>query len=172
MKKYIKYTILLIIVGLFGFYVWPENKLDTSRKIDKILIIKHERKLIVYSNGDELKTYKISLGKRPVGKKEFEGDKKTPEGLYFINDKSSNSDFHLNLGISYPNEADKKNAEKLNKNPGGQIHHIQASGLLPRHQRGKVLSVALPDRRGVMGVVPAFRPVGRRGLSRFCPSKF
>ena len=77
--------------------------------------------MIVYSNGDELKTYKISLGREPVGKKEFEGDKKTPKGFYFINDKNSNSEFHLNLGISYPNESDKKNAEKLNKNPGGQI---------------------------------------------------
>lgn len=101
--------------------MWPEKKIDTSRKIDKILVIKHKRKLMVFSNGDLIKTYKISLGKRPVGKKEFEGDKKTPEGLYFINDKSSDSDFHLNLGISYPNEADKKHAEKLNKNPGGQI---------------------------------------------------
>jgi murein L,D-transpeptidase YafK len=121
MKKTIKYVILVIFVGIFGFYLWPEKKLDTSKKIDKILVIKHERKLIVYSNGNVLKTYKISLGKIPVGKKEYEGDKKTPEGLYFINGKSTNSDFHLNIGISYPNESDKKHAEKLSRNPGGQI---------------------------------------------------
>jgi murein L,D-transpeptidase YafK len=121
MKKTIKYIILLLILGLIGFYFWPESPLDTSKKIDKILIIKHERKLIVFSNGEELKRYKISLGKEPIGKKEFENDKKTPEGLYIINDKNPNSGFHLNLGVSYPNESDKRYAKKLNKNPGGQI---------------------------------------------------
>ncbi len=121
MKKTIKYIILLILIGLIGFYFFPEKKLDTSRKIDKILIIKYERKLIVFSNGEELKTYKISLGKEPIGKKEFEGDKKTPEGIYFINMRNPNSDFYLNLRISYPNISDKKYAEKFNKNPGRQI---------------------------------------------------
>jgi hypothetical protein len=45
--------------------------------------------------------------------------KKTPEGLYTINDKNPHSEFHLNLGISYPNEEDIKDAERLNKKPGG-----------------------------------------------------
>lgn len=121
MKKTIKYMIFLIIFGLIGFYFWPEKSLDTSKKIDKIKVIKHERKLIVISNGEELKTYRISLGKEPIGKKEFEGDKKTPEGIYYINDKNPNSGYHLNLGVSYPNAEDRKHAEKNNKSPGGLI---------------------------------------------------
>jgi murein L,D-transpeptidase YafK len=121
MKNTIKYIILLVLIGLITFYFWPEKKLDSSKKIDRILVIKHERKMIVYSNNEELKTYKISLGKHPEGKKEFEGDQKTPEGLYTINDKNPNSEFHLNLGISYPNEEDIKDAERLNKKPGGLI---------------------------------------------------
>lgn len=121
MKKTIIYIILLIIFGLVGFYFWPEKSLDTSKQIDKIQVIKHERKLVVISNGEELKTYKISLGKEPIGKKEFEGDKKTPEGIYYINDKNPNSGYHLNLGISYPNTEDRKHAEKINKRPGGLI---------------------------------------------------
>lgn len=51
-----------------------------------------------------IKTYKISLGRNPIGAKEFEGDKKTPEGQYVINDKNPNSRYHKNLGISYPNK--------------------------------------------------------------------
>lgn len=109
------------MIGLIAFYFWPEKELDSSKKIDKILVIKHERKLIVFSDNVELKTYRISLGRQPVGKKEFEGDKKTPEGLYFINDKNPNSDYHLNLGISYPNKDDIRNAEIHNKKPGGLI---------------------------------------------------
>ncbi len=121
MKKTIKYVILLIILGLIGFYFWPEKSLDTSKKINRIQVIKHERKLIVFSNGEELKTYKISIGREPIGKKEFEGDKKTPEGIYYINDKNPNSGYYLNLGISYPNELDRKYAEEKNRNPGGLI---------------------------------------------------
>jgi len=121
MKKTIKYILLVILIGLLGFYFWPEKPLDTSKKIDNILVIKHKRELKVFSNGELLKTYKISLGKEPIERKEIEGDKKTPEGHYFINDKNPNSGYHLNLGISYPNELDKINAEKLNKEPGGLI---------------------------------------------------
>jgi len=73
------------------------------------------------SNNEIVKTYKISLGKVPKGAKEFEGDKKTPEGLYIINDKNPNSKCHKNLGISYPNEQDIEHAKKMGKSPGGLI---------------------------------------------------
>ena len=121
MKKTIKYISTVFLIGLLGFYFWPEKPLDTSMQIDKIQVIKHKRELKVFSNGKLLKTYKISLGKKPIEKKEFEGDKRTPEGIYFINDKNPESGYYLNLGISYPNESDKVNAEKMNKKPGGQI---------------------------------------------------
>jgi murein L,D-transpeptidase YafK len=79
------------------------------------------------SNNQIIKSYKISLGLVPKGHKEYEGDKKTPEGLYFINDKNPNSGYHKNLGISYPNEQDIKHAESIGKSPGGliKIHGIK-----------------------------------------------
>lgn len=138
MKKIVKYILLLILLGLLGFYFWPEKKLDTTKPIDKILVIKHERKLEVYSNGQKLKTYKIALGREPIGAKEFEGDKKTPEGIYIINDKNPNSSYHLNLGISYPNESDLKHAEKLGKPTGGliKIHGLRNGiGLIGKFHR-------------------------------------
>jgi murein L,D-transpeptidase YafK len=68
-----------------------------------------------------IKSYQIALGKNPTGPKQFEGDFRTPEGLYYINDKNPNSKYHKNLGISYPNEKDLQNAKKQGKKPGGQI---------------------------------------------------
>jgi len=68
-----------------------------------------------------VKTYKISLGRSPKGAKEFEGDRKTPEGFYTINDKNPNSGWHKNLGISYPNQKDINHAKSLGKSPGGLI---------------------------------------------------
>lgn len=75
----------------------------------------------ILKNNSIIATYTIALGKQPVGKKEFEGDHKTPEGEYFINGKSTQSKFYKNLGISYPNEWDLKNAEELGKPAGGFI---------------------------------------------------
>ena len=77
--------------------------------------------MLVYNNETLLKTYKIALGGQPIGHKEFEGDKKTPEGKYIINDKNPNSAYHKNLGLSYPNENDLKHAAKFNKSAGGDI---------------------------------------------------
>ncbi|MBA9072554.1 murein L,D-transpeptidase YafK [Flavobacterium gossypii] len=75
----------------------------------------------VYSEGVLLKTYRISLGKNPVGHKQFEGDCKTPEGIYSIDGRNPNSTFHKNLGISYPNEKDLEKAKSLGKPAGGDI---------------------------------------------------
>ncbi len=76
--------------------------------------------MFVYSKGKLLKTYRVSLGK-VKGKKRFEGDSKTPEGVYYIDSKNSKSQFYLNLGISYPNKGDTRYARKFGKSPGGLI---------------------------------------------------
>ena len=75
----------------------------------------------VYNKSTLVKTYKISLGKQPLGHKQFEGDNKTPEGIYYINGKNPNSLYHKNLGISYPNKHDKSFAKKHGKSAGGLI---------------------------------------------------
>lgn len=83
--------------------------------------------MLAFSNGELVKTYKILLGRQPIGDKEFEGDKKTPKGLYSINDKNPNSGHHKNLGISYPNKDHIENAKRFGKPTGGEIkiHGLQ-----------------------------------------------
>jgi L,D-peptidoglycan transpeptidase YkuD (ErfK/YbiS/YcfS/YnhG family) len=88
---------------------------------DKVLVEKKERRLTLLSKGEVIKTYKIALGKNPVGPKERQGDNKTPEGVYIIDSRNSNSGYHLSLHISYPNEQDKKRARQLGVSPGGDI---------------------------------------------------
>ncbi len=83
---------------------------------------KSERQLkVIGIKDDVLKTYAIAVGGQPKGDQQFQGDQKTPEGTYTIHAKNPNSDFHLNLGISYPNEKDRQEARKLGKRPGGNI---------------------------------------------------
>lgn len=117
----LKHILFVFIVLLITYLLWPEPKLDSNKKVTHIEVLKSERILNLYSGDELLKSYSVSLGRQPVGKKEFEGDLKTPEGLYYINDKNPNSSYYLNLGLSYPNQQDKEFAEHLDKSPGGQI---------------------------------------------------
>lgn len=90
-------------------------------KVDSIVVIKRIREMYVYRNRSLLKIYRITLGDAPVGHKRFRGDEKTPEGLYHIDGKNPNSICHKNLGISYPNAADRAYAARHGKSPGGDI---------------------------------------------------
>ena len=63
----------------------------------------------------------IDLGFAPAGHKQVEGDGKTPEGTYLIDRRNPNSDFHLSIGISYPNARDIARAMAAGQDPGGDI---------------------------------------------------
>lgn len=89
--------------------------------VDRILIEKGARRLMLISQGEVLKTYNIALGGNPIGPKERQGDDKTPEGAYVIDARNRDSRFHLSLHISYPNERDWNRAKELGVAPGGDI---------------------------------------------------
>jgi murein L,D-transpeptidase YafK len=90
-------------------------------KADRIVIVKAARTMTLMSGEKVLKTYKVALGRVPVGGKEQEGDHKTPEGIYSVAAKIAHSKFHLGLLISYPNEADRERARKRGVKTGGAI---------------------------------------------------
>ena len=68
-----------------------------------------------------LEAYVVGLGFAPVGHKQVEGDGKTPEGTYVIDRRNPNSQYHLSIGISYPNRQDLETARAMGKSPGGDI---------------------------------------------------
>jgi murein L,D-transpeptidase YafK len=114
-------AISILIFGLIVYYFYPEKALPSDTRINKLVVYKSKRQLLAYSNGQLIKTYKISLGKQPVGKKEIQYDNKTPEGNYTINCRETNSNFHKKLCISYPNKADKANAKRYGKEAGDNV---------------------------------------------------
>ena len=65
----------------------------------------------------EFKVYAMSGS---LGPKRQQGDAQVPEGYYFINDFNPVSNYHLSLGISYPNESDIKLSNAPKK--GGDIY--------------------------------------------------
>ena len=89
--------------------------------VNNIVVYKKSKKLILFNNDMHIKTYTISLGSVPLGKKEKEADQKTPEGAYYIDWKHPNSSYHQALHISYPNKKERELAIKKETNPGGDI---------------------------------------------------
>ncbi len=55
-----------------------------------------------------------------LGPKRREGDLQIPEGIYSINHFNPQSNFHLSLGINYPNASDRILSDKVS--PGGNIY--------------------------------------------------
>lgn len=90
-------------------------------QVTQILIDKSDRELFLLSGNTVLKSYKVDLGFNPDGHKAYEGDGRTPEGVYHIDRRNPNSAFHLSLGISYPNKQDRAKARAMGKSPGGDI---------------------------------------------------
>jgi hypothetical protein len=88
---------------------------------DSILVKKSERRLYLLHSGRVLREYPIRLGLNPYGGKQREGDFRTPEGIYQLSRRNTNSDFFLSLEVSYPNEADRERARRNGTKPGGLI---------------------------------------------------
>lgn len=121
-----RYLIIAALVLSWSFAaVFPANAepddIPPSLRFDRLVIEKKKRLLTAFANGKAVRIYRVSLGQAPVGPKRVEGDKKTPEGAYRVDGKNPHSRYYKNLGVSYPNEQDVKNARALGKSPGGAI---------------------------------------------------
>ena len=95
--------------------------LQAQARADRIVVHKKSRTMELTHAGQVLKTYKIALGGEPVRPKTRQGDHRTPEGVYVIDGRNSQSQFHRSLHVSYPNGEDKARARKLGASPGGDI---------------------------------------------------
>jgi len=98
---------------------WPPQALYIrSFKYDRVM------ELWVKNNDADsftlFKTYKVCMQSGRIGPKRSEGDNQVPEGFYYINEFNARSNYHLALGLNYPNASDKvlSDAQK----PGGDIY--------------------------------------------------
>lgn len=66
------------------------------------------------------KSYRVCSLSGKMGPKRKEGDSQVPEGFYYINDFNPNSNYHLSLGLNYPNYSDKVLSDR--DKPGGDIY--------------------------------------------------
>ncbi len=89
--------------------------------VDRVIVNKAKRELLLTHAGNMVRSYRVALGRNPVGPKTRQGDGKTPEGVYNISGRNAASAFHRALRVSYPNAADRAHAKKLGVAPGGDI---------------------------------------------------
>src|SRR5467141_2705275 len=74
----------------------------------RIEVRKAERKLLLFSKGRLVRACHVGLGHSPVGDKERDRDRRTPEGDFYVFTKNAKSAFYLSLVVSYPNLAHAK----------------------------------------------------------------
>lgn len=113
--------IIVVLALALGINACSKFKRYDGPEVTRVVILKSTRRMYLMHGEEALKVYEVDLGFAPDGHKEFEGDGRTPEGSYLIDRRNPRSDFHLSLGINYPNEADIENARKAGKSPGGDI---------------------------------------------------
>ena len=83
-----------------------QSPLKLPLKNPRIVIMKSERRMELFSDGVVVRRYRIGLGLSPVEDKVRQGDRRTPEGEFYVFTKNDKSAFFLSLGLSYPNIED------------------------------------------------------------------
>jgi murein L,D-transpeptidase YafK len=122
-------AIALVAVGLLWANA-PIQPLPANTKADLVVVDKAARRLSLYSNGALIGSYPIALGRAPIGAKVRQGDRRTPEGRYFIDSHKPDSSFHRALHVSYPSNSDIARARAAGYSPGGEIMvHGMRNGL-------------------------------------------
>lgn len=112
-SSFITFLTLLII------FFYTKSHASPSA-VDKVVVIKSKKIMLLLRDGQIIKAYKVALGKND-GPKVQEGDKRTPEGTYRVVSRNQKSKFYLSLMLSYPNEEDMERAKRLGVSPGNGI---------------------------------------------------
>jgi len=120
-----------VLLGLATLGAGADNLPDTQPvmlgtlnelpSVDRVLVRKSARRLLLMHGGNVVRTYHVQLGLSPVGQKERSGDFRTPEGSYRLERRNPRSDFFLSIKVSYPNEQDLKRAHRGHWDTGGSI---------------------------------------------------
>jgi murein L,D-transpeptidase YafK len=105
---------------------FEEKKLKWPAKYIYIRSFKYDSQLEVWVKQEKneqfklFKTYKVCALAGTLGPKRMAGDYQVPEGFYYINEFNPKSNYHLSLGLNYPNTSDRMLSDSLQ--PGGDIY--------------------------------------------------
>jgi murein L,D-transpeptidase YafK len=166
-RTYLLLTPAVLLLAAAVYAHWPSPALPADTVADAVLVEKSARRLTLLRDGQPLKVYRVSLGRQPVGPKQREGDRRTPEGRYIIDRRNPASGYHRALHVSYPDADDVARARALGVPPGGDImvHGIRNRlGWLGRLHRladwtQGCIAVTNPEIRELWRAVPDGTPI-------------
>lgn len=141
-------------VGAAGPSVTPHPDAAPESRVSAfplaLVVHKSRQTLSVYRNGTMTQQYAAVFGQKNHGSKLYEGDLRTPEGLYRIVDKRRHARWHYFLQLDYPNDHDR---ERYNANlRDGRIPAI----------RGKTLDIG-----GDIGIHGSDHPTKQRNQTNW-----
>jgi murein L,D-transpeptidase YafK len=105
---------------------FEEKKLAWPARYIYIRSFKYDSQIEVWVKQDLndkfalFKTYRVCAMAGSLGPKRMAGDYQVPEGFYYINEFNPKSNYHLSLGLNYPNASDRVLSDSLM--PGGDIY--------------------------------------------------
>jgi murein L,D-transpeptidase YafK len=111
----------LAIVLALGVTGCSKFKTYDGPEVTRVEVYKDSRTMYLMHHDQVLKAYNVDLGFAPQGHKSERGDGRTPEGEYVIDRRNPNSEYHLSIGLDYPNPTDVQVARAAGVNPGGDI---------------------------------------------------
>ena len=117
---------------------FEEKKIAWPPQAMYIRSFKFDRQLEVWVKGNAkepfklFKTYKVCMQSGTMGPKRMQGDYQVPEGFYYINEFNPNSNYHLALGLNYPNASDKILSDSVRPGNAIYIHgNCVSTGCIP-----------------------------------------
>jgi murein L,D-transpeptidase YafK len=168
----VKVTVIVLgaAAGVAAALVWanrPVAPMPPGFTADRVVVLKAEREMRLYRDGQVGRVFRISLGANPVGHKMREGDERTPEGVYVLDWSNADSIAFLSMHVSYPNADDLARARSRGVDPGGMImvHGIRNGlGWIGRFHRlvdwtDGCIAVTNPEMRQFWDSVPVGTPI-------------
>lgn len=110
--------------------------LPADARVDRIVVTKSDRTLVAYDGEREVARLRVGVGFGGAGPKRWEGDGRTPEGVYRIDRRHVSRDYHRFLHVSYPNADDHR-----------RYRDLVAAGEVPLDDRGQPVGIG-----GAIGV--------------------
>lgn len=101
--------------------IFPEGWTTPKNLVDHVIVNKSHHQMFLMRGDEIVRTYWIALSDRPEGDKQYEGDRRTPEGTYTLDYVKPRSYYYKAFHISYPNPEDIAEARALGRSPGGMI---------------------------------------------------
>lgn len=121
MLRTVSAVVPVVAIAVMAWADWPAADIGEGLKADLVVVRKSQRLMELYAGDTLIASYRVSLGSNAVGAKRLEGDGRTPEGLYVLDYRKSDSSFHRALHISYPSATDTARARSEGDDPGGLI---------------------------------------------------